>query len=335
MNIQEFSKDPSLMTEFEVKLFDLFDRLINIYHCKTISDVINAMNINMLHSLIANTGLEISIEEFRKYIKQNYSEVIKENLTINNEEITSLQEFVNQSPTFKEKFNKALLDSVKAIINKNSYLAYLEDMEINIDYHNVRDVLMDDVYDYYIYNIIDKLESKVDIPDSIKSDPNYVDNISKMMSDNDDIDRYYFKVWNDILLPLTKEKIKFLSDPNFDKIGDEHKLDIDVFDIMNRDTPFIIINKNLYIGKHYDEHHDISEELTKNNIDDKGKTIMYGHIVNDIAFVDLTRTINKKKNSLNTLREIINKEPNLQKAYTMPINNKIKRLAKILYKKVN
>ena len=240
----------------------------------------------------------------------------------------TLKEFREQSPAFTNKFDSALLNAVRKVVTKDSLLQYFKDNNLKINYENVNNINLVEVYDYFAYDIGDILATEIDIPQDIFLSSNFIDNLIDLM-DYDPVDKYFYRIWNQVLLPLTELKVKDLVTIK-DTIGDKHKIDIDNFDLHNREKPFLIIDRDIYIGDKYYEHYDISKELTERGINDKDVAVLYGHIVNNIAFIDLSRTINPSKIDMATIKTIIDNEPSLIKAYTTPEDRSISRSAKKL-----
>ena len=136
------------------------------------------------------------------------------------------------------------------------------------------------------------------------------------------------KVFNDAVTKYYKElfrkKVDNLSELN-DKPGDIVNIDVKNFDYYNRDKAFLYVDGDIYIGETNETHSDIvSQYFNKDNQlrpdeNDIGKEVIFGHIVNNIAFIDASESINP----MNISNEIRN-ELDVKKVYLIPLDNETK-----------
>ena len=136
------------------------------------------------------------------------------------------------------------------------------------------------------------------------------------------------KVFNDAVTKYYKElfrkKVDNLSELN-DKPGDIVNIDVKKFDYYNRDKAFLYVDGDIYIGETNETHSDIvSQYFNKDNQlrpdeNDIGKEVIFGHIVNNIAFIDASESINP----MNISNEIRN-ELDVKKVYLIPLDNETK-----------
>jgi hypothetical protein len=133
---------------------------------------------------------------------------------------------------------------------------------------------------------------------------------------NDEVTKYYKE--------LFRKKVDNLSELN-DKPGDIVNIDVKNFDYYNRDKAFLYVDGDIYIGKTDETHSDIVSRYFNqdnqlrpdgNNI---GKEVIFGHIVNNIAFIDASESINP----MNISSELQNRL-NVKKVYLIPLDNETK-----------
>jgi hypothetical protein len=136
------------------------------------------------------------------------------------------------------------------------------------------------------------------------------------------------KVFNDAVTKYYKElfrkKVDNLSKLN-DKPGDIVNIDVKNFDYYNRDKAFLYVDGDIYIGETDETHSDIvSRYFNQDNQlrpdgSNIGKEVIFGHIVNNIAFIDASESINL----MNISSEIQN-QLNVKKIYLIPLDNETK-----------
>ena len=236
----------------------------------------------------------------------------------------NLEQFMNQSKEFHTKFINTVIKSWKQLITKELLKEYFDDHDIT-DYNEINSTLLTDICDYYISDLADMINNFIRIPNELFISYEFLDDLLDLVLSEQlekPIEDHFFKVWRQFILPLTKDKIEFLKHIN-DKKNDTHKLDIDIMDIQNRDKPFLLIGNELLIGKDESEHGSLINDKKAD-----GKAVAFGHIIDNIAFLDQDRIINPSNFSLSNFEQAIQNEPSLLKAYTMPKNKTVTRLAK-------
>lgn len=313
----------------------IYDNIIDneVSDINSLLNTLSQDNVNLFNNELIANGINetITLDDLKMIIKSTnvVLDIIDQaNNDKDDVEYDNLTDYINKSPEFLEKFNRAAIAAWKEVLTKNTFITFItEELEDKVTYDTVNKIDITDIMPYIEYDIGDAIAARIKIPEDIYLSNEYLDEAMDLSASLDEVDKIFFKVKNDLLLPLAKDKLKFLSTIK-DKKGDEHKIDIDILDIHNREKPFLIVNKKLYLGKRYDEHGDISDLLISKGISDKDVAVIYGHIVNDLAFIDPSRTINPDKITSDDLQKIIEDEPTLIKAYTMPKNHSVTRLAK-------
>lgn len=134
------------------------------------------------------------------------------------------------------------------------------------------------------------------------------------------------KVFNDAVTKYYKElfrkKVDNLSKLN-DKPGDIVNIDVKKFDYYNRDKAFLYVDGKIYVGD--ETHSDIvlryfnKDNQLRPNENDIGNEVVFGHIVNNIAFIDASESINP----MNISNKICN-ELDVKKAYLISLNDETK-----------
>ena len=133
---------------------------------------------------------------------------------------------------------------------------------------------------------------------------------------NDEVTKYYKE--------LFRKKVDNLSELN-DKPGDIVNIDVKNFDYYNRDKAFLYVDGDIYIGETDETHSDIvSRYFNQDNQlrpgeSNIGKEVIFGHIVNNIAFIDASESINP----MNISNEIQN-ELDVKKVYLISLDNETK-----------
>ena len=136
------------------------------------------------------------------------------------------------------------------------------------------------------------------------------------------------KVFNDAVTKYYKElfrkKVDNLSKLN-DKPGDIVNIDVKNFDYYNRDKAFLYVDGDIYIGETDETHSDIvsryfnQDNQLRPDESNIGKEVIFGHIVNNIAFIDASESINP----MNISNEIQN-ELDVKKVYLISLDNETK-----------
>lgn len=328
----------NLDADLQLLFSDIFYDNILENEVTTINELINTVNssnVNDFNSLLRKNNIDItcSTNELKSLLSYPALADIINSLIqqVNNdkedENYTTLNELVNKSPEFFNRCQRILLNAWKQVLTKESLVNYIEEeCQNKVSYDSLHNLLIADLEEFFAPDIGDILAQHITIPDDIFYSDSFIDDIIDLMSD-DEFDRHFFRVVNSLLLPLTKKKVQVLKDA-VDKVGDDHDIDLEEIDIHNREKPFLIIDKKIYLGGNVEEHQDISKALLLKKINDKNVAVVHGHIIDGIAFIDLSRTINPEKITKDELKHIIENEPSLEKAYTMPKNHSVTRLAK-------
>lgn len=136
------------------------------------------------------------------------------------------------------------------------------------------------------------------------------------------------KVFNDAVTKYYKElfrkKVDNLSKLN-DKPGDIVNIDVKNFDYYNRDKAFLYVDGDIYIGETDETHSDIvsryfnQDNQLRPDESNIGKEVIFGHIVNNIAFIDASESINP----MDISNEIQN-ELDVKKIYLISLDNETK-----------
>lgn len=248
-------------------------------------------------------------------------------LLANKQEYNNLRDYLESSPDLQMQFKKAAIEAWKTVLTQDKFISYItEDLQKKLIYEDVEQIDITMIASSVEYDLGEIINEKMSIPKNIYWSDTYLDDVFDLSTEFDEVDKWFFRIKNDILLPLTRKKIEFLRTVP-DAIGAEHKVDIDHLDIHNREKPFLIVDRTIYPGNKYDEHKDISDYLNSQNVSDKGVAVAYGHIIDDLAFIDLSRTINKNKITMDELKQLIENDPRFIKAYTIPENHSVTRLA--------
>ena len=162
--------------------------------------------------------------------------------------------------------------------------------------------------------------------------PLFKEDLLKYLEQDNDYSLSFFRMLNEYILPDTRYKIKILEEKD-ELIGEETDIDISKLDIDNREKPFIIINKEFYMGRPGESHARLVQRLKNDNkttafqrdsIKKNAQSLAFGHIVNKLAFVE--------KHGINISTEevvaILKSTSLFKKVYTVPDHNSVIRLAK-------
>ena len=277
-----------------------------------------------------NVNLEYNINifdtELLNFLEDHLSEAINKYITkLNNNNELRLDEYLkNNNDTFQVVKKKL----IHIICSRKNFNIFIENNKLKKK--QIKEIKPGYIVNYYSKLIFEYLSKTLKI--DINSSPLFKEDLLKYLEQDNDYNLAFFRMLNEYIIPDTRNKIKVLEE-NDELIGEETDINISKLDIDNRERPFIIINKEFFIGRPGESHarlvqrlqnNDQATAFRRNNIDINAESLAFGHVINKLAFIE--------KQGMNISTEeiiLILKSTNyFKKIYTVPDNNSVIRLAK-------
>lgn len=272
-------------------------------------------DINMLDSELLN------------FLEDHLNEAINEYINeLNNSNKLRLDGYLkNNNDTFQIAKKKL----IHIICSKKCFDTYIKNNKLKKK--QIKEIKPGYIVNYYSKLIFEYLTKTLKA--DINSSPLFKEDVLKYLEQDNDYNLSFFRTLNEYIIPDTRNKIKVLEEKD-ELIGEETDINISKLDIDNRERPFVIINKEFFMGRPGESHAHLVQRLQqnnekntafrRNNININAKSLAFGHVVNKLAFVE--------KHGMNISIEeiiIVLKSTNyFKKIYTVPNNNSVIRLAK-------
>ena len=277
-----------------------------------------------------NVNLEYNINifdtELLNFLEDHLSEAINKYITkLNNNNELRLDEYLkNNNDTFQVVKKKL----IHIICSRKNFNIFIENNKLKKK--QIKEIKPGYIVNYYSKLIFEYLSKTLKI--DINSSPLFKEDLLKYLEQDNDYNLAFFRMLNEYIIPDTRNKIKVLEE-NDELIGEETDINISKLDIDNRERPFIIINKEFFMGRPGESHAHLVQRLQnndqatafrRNNIDINAESLAFGHVINKLAFIE--------RQGINISTEeiiLILKSTNyFKKIYTVPDNNSVIRLAK-------
>ena len=94
------------------------------------------------------------------------------------------------------------------------------------------------------------ITANLPLPNEVKTNKFFDQDLKALLEMNDQkLYMHFYRTLNKLILPLVKKKLKYLYNPNIDKVGDNFDIEIKNIDFDNRAIPFIIYNDEFILDR--------------------------------------------------------------------------------------